>query len=101
QVGQSLALAVDHVQPISLDRIVLGSPERVDVSLDHGQRRAQLVRDLADEAGPGMTLSGQPGGHGVDARGQRVDLSRTTGGHARTVLTGADLFGERADLVDE
>src|SRR6478609_8131629 len=38
QVGESLALAVDHVQPIGLDRIVLGSAERVDVPLDYDQR---------------------------------------------------------------
>jgi hypothetical protein len=48
-----------------------------------------------------MTLAGQPGGHAVHARRQRIDLSRTTGGHAGAVLTCADLLGEPADLVHE
>ncbi len=59
QVAEPLALAVDHVELGRLGRIRLGSVERVDVSLDDRERSAQLVRDLADELGPGPLLAGE------------------------------------------
>jgi hypothetical protein len=71
-VREALALPVDHAQLGGLRRVALGPLERVDVALDHGERRPQLVRHLPDERGASLLLVREASGEILERRHEGV-----------------------------
>ena len=69
-------LAGDDVERGALELRVVEEPvaDRVDVTLDRGQRRPQLVRDRHQELPLALLGRGEPRGHLVEALGEVADL---------------------------
>ena len=73
--------------------------DRLDVALDDGERRPQLVGDVGEEAPALGLVRLEPGGHRVEAAGQLRDRAGTRAAalDARRVVAGLDPRG----LLDE
>ena len=113
--GEPLGVAVQAVdQPAGNRRVVLGAGhQRLGVGADHGDRRAQLVRDVGDEVAPhglepahrGDVLEQQhaavaaPLARGADQRARRVG-QLDLGGRRHVAVDQIEQLGD-ADEVDQ
>ena len=89
-------LAGDDVERRTLELGVVEQPvaDRVDVTLDRGQRRPQLVRDGHQELPLALLGRREPRRHLVEALGEVADLvAATAGRHADGVVARRDLVG--------
>ena len=72
--------------------------QRLEVALQVGQRRAQLVRRVGDEVAPHRLLALEAGGHLVERVGQAGQLLRAFARDAGRVVAVGDPPGRPADL---
>ena len=70
------------------------------VGAHDGQRRAQLVRHVGQEAAPFSLVDGQPGAHLVERPCQRPRLARTALGDLHVQIACLDASGRRDEVVD-
>ena len=75
--------------------------ERVDVALDRGERRAELVGDRHQELALALLGRGQAGGHLVEALGEMRDLvAAAPDGNVNRVVAACDLVGRAREGLD-
>ena len=106
-LGQRVERARQAHQPIRLlpQRLVGGGvrvdhavAQRLEVALQIGQWRAQLVRGVGDEVAPDLLLLGQAGGHLVERVGHVANLIRALARHPHAMVAGRQTSGGKADV---
>ena len=98
QPDQSIGFLVERLvgRPVGGDHAVA---QRLEVALQVGQRRAQLVGGVGDEVAPHLLLALQAGGHLVERVGQAGQLLGAVARDPRGVVPVGDPARGRADLA--
>ena len=99
QPHEALGLVEERVvgRPVRLDHSVA---QGLEVALQVGQRRPQLVRGIGDEVAPHRLLSLEAGGHLVERVGEAGELLRAVARDPCRVVALGDPAGGAADLGD-
>ena len=99
QAAEPLDLLADHAQVLRRRRqhAVL---ERLHARLDGGERRAQLVREVAGHVAAPLLVAGEPVGHGVERRRERRDLVVAARRHAHVEVAGGDVARRVRELLE-
>ena len=97
EADEALGLVPQRVvgRPVGDDHAVA---ERLEIALQVGQRRPELVRGVGDEVAPHRLLAFETGGHLVERVGEAGDLLRAFARDPGGVVAVGDPSCRRADL---
>src|SRR5439155_1039570 len=72
----------------------------LEIALDHGEWRAQLVCDVGEKRAAGLFIGLETGAHLVERAGERSHLTRATFRHTDRVIAGFDCACRLDQIAD-